>query len=254
MDYVNNYLQWLKNNIDEYKINDKIYRITLPFTDINNTSTEIYIVENNDNSYTITDDGYTFSEFNFNEFDYKTKRRSEIINSIIIKYGVSLGENYELFIECTKDTLAFKKHLLVQCIIKISDLCILSQNNIKTLFNEDVENYFEEIDVRYMKDISFIGKSGLQSNYDFGIGKTKKYPERAIKLVNNFETQQVRSLIFSWEDIKKVRNKNNQLITIINDKNKKVSKSKIDALKEYNILSILWSEKELEKNKNILIS
>ena len=36
--------------------------------------------------------------------------------------------------------------------------------------------------VRYLESVSFVGKSKLPANYDFGIPKSKKYPERLIKI------------------------------------------------------------------------
>lgn len=250
--YKDNYINWLKNNIDEYKVDDNIYRITLPFTDSNNTETEVYIIKEGNNDFTITDDGYTFSELEFLGFDFSTPRRKEIIHSLATNYGVSIGESNELYVKANSETLAFKKHLLIQCMIKISDLCILSPSNIKTLFNEDVENFFDNNDIRYMKDLSFTGKSMLQSNYDFGIGKTKNSPERIIKLINNLDSQHVKSAIFSWEDVKDVRPKDTKLITIINDNNKKISKTHLTALNEYGINTFMWSDRMNKSNMSLL--
>lgn len=250
--YKDNYINWLKNNIDEYKVSDNTYRLTFPFTDSNNTEMEVYIIKNNNNDFLITDDGYTFSELELLGFDFRTPRRRELIDSIIHNYGVSLNENLELFISANDNNLAFRKHLLIQCMVKISDICILTPSNIKTLFNEDVENYFEKYDIRYMKDLSFTGKSLLQSNYDFGLGKTKNAPERIIKLINNIDAQHVKSVIFSWEDVKHVRPKDTQLITIINDTCKKAPKSHMTALEEYGIGAMLWSDKENKNNIALL--
>lgn len=250
--FKNNYINWLKNNIEEYKIKDNIYRITFPFTDSHNTETEVYIIKESDDEFTITDDGYTFGELEFSGFDFNTPRRKELIESLINNYGIILSDSNELLVKATSQTLAFKKHLLIQCMIKISDMCILSPSNIKTLFNEDVETFFDTHDVRYMKDLSFTGKSTLQSNYDFGIGRTKKAPERIIKLINNLDSQQVKSVIFSWEDVQYVRPKDTKLITIINDKNKKISNTHLTALNEYGINTIMWSDREDKKNIEFL--
>lgn len=250
--FKDNYINWLKNNIEEYKVSENIYRITFPFTDSNNTETEVYVIKENEDNFTITDDGYTFGELEFSGFDFNTPKRREIIESLVNNYGVSINDSNELFVTSTAQTLAFKKHLLIQCMIKISDLCILSPSNIKTLFNEDVENFFDIHDIRYMKDLSFTGKSTLQSNYDFGIGKTKRSPERIIKLINNLDSQHVKSTIFSWEDVKEVRPKDTKLITIINDKNKKISTNHITALNEYGINTLIWSDRENKKNIDFL--
>ncbi len=241
--YIDNYLKWLRDNTFEKKVNNNISRLTFPFLDNNNTMTELYIINNND-KFKITDDGYTFSELEFVNFDFSSPRRKKIIENILNNHGVSIDDNNALFVEATKETLAFKKHLLIQCMLKINDLTHLSKSNIKTLFNEDVETFMFENDVRFMKDIALVGKSKLQSNYDFAIGKSKSAPERVIKLINSIDSTQIKSVIFSWEDVKECRDPNSKLITIINDLNKKVSNDNINAFKEYNIDTILWSQKQ----------
>ena len=246
--YVDNYLNWLRNNTFEKKINENTSRLTFPFLDNNNTTTELYIVKDND-KFVITDDGFTFSELEILNFEFNSPRRQKIINSILNNHGVSIDKNNSLFVEASKETLAFKKHLLIQCMLKINDLTHLSKSNVKTLFNEDVEKFMFENDVRYMKDIALVGKSKLQSNYDFAIGKRKSAPERVIKLINSIDSTQIKSIIFSWEDIKESREPDSKLITIINDLNKKVNDDNINAFKEYNIDTILWSKKEENLHK-----
>ena len=56
-DFWKKYIDWLKQNISEYKVNDNIYRITLPFLDRNNDYVDIYILDKGNGLYTITDDG-----------------------------------------------------------------------------------------------------------------------------------------------------------------------------------------------------
>ena len=246
LDYVDNYLKWLKNNTLQVQIDKNISRLTFPFVDNNNTATELYIINNKDN-YTITDDGYTFSELELVNFDFNSGRRKSIIDKILNNYAVNKDDDNALYVECTKETLALKKHLLIQCILKINDLTQLSHNNIKTLFNEEVENFMLDNDIRYTKDIVLIGKSKLQSNYDFTIGRSKRAPERIIKLIKSIDSNQVKGTIFSWEDVKENRDYDSQLITIINDPNRKASKDSLNAFKEYNIKPLLWSERDKYK-------
>lgn len=241
--YTDNYIKWLKENTFEDKISSNTYRMTFPFLDINNTMTEIYIIEKK-GKYIITDNGYTFSELELIGFDFKSKRREKILSNILNNYTVALDKDNNMYIECTRETLALKKHLLIQCMIKISDLSHLSTHNIKTLFNEEVEKFLFDNDIRFNKDIAFNGKSKLQSNYDFCIGRSKRAPERIVKLINSIDATQVKSVIFSWEDIRENRDPDTKLITIINDTSKKVSQDNINAFNEYDINTMLWSERE----------
>jgi len=136
-----------------------------------------------------------------------------------------------------------KKHMLAQCIQKIEDLFCLAQPNIKSLFLEDVQAYLDINDIRYIPDVSFIGKSKLPTSYDFAIPKSKKAPQRIIKVVNTLTIDYTRSILFTWGDISEVRKDSSMLYTFIQDDEKKVSSDALTALKEYDIEPVLWSNR-----------
>lgn len=118
-----------------------------------------------------------------------------------------------------------KKHTLAQCIQKIEDLFYLAQPNTKSLFLEDVQTYLDLNDIRYISDVSFIGKSKLPTSYDFAIPKSKNAPQPIIKVVNNLTKEYTRSILFTWGEISEAR------------------KDAITALREYGIEPILWSNR-----------
>lgn len=239
------YTDWLYENIEQYKVTDSIYQLTLPFLDRNNDYIELFIKILDDGKYCITDDAETINELTFSQFDiFGSPRRKTIFNSIIASYGVSLSKDNELYINCTKNNLAPSKHMLSQCIIKISDMFYLSRKNIKSLFLEDVQTFLDDNDIRYIENVSFSGKSKLMSNYDFGIGKSKNAPERIIKVINNLDLNQAKNTIFSWTDTVEERKNKSVLYTFIRDTDKKISKDAINALEEYSITPVLWSKRE----------
>ena len=75
-DFGEKYIDWLKQNISQYKINEHVYRITLPFLDRNNDCVDIYVIDKGNGLYTITDDGYTIN-------DLKWLRKNGIESQII---------------------------------------------------------------------------------------------------------------------------------------------------------------------------
>lgn len=243
IDYANMYMKWLNENIEQHKVKDNIYRVTLPFMDRNNDFIDIYIIDNKNNSYTLTDDGAILNDLTFNGFDLHSKRRNEILKSITNSYGISLYKN-ELTINCSIQDLPIKKHLLAQCMIKVNDMFFLSKNTVQSIFLEDVQSYLDNNNIRYIDDISIVGKSKLITHYDFGIAKSKIASERFIKTVNNFDINSARNIIFSWGDTKSERHSDTQLYVFINDINKKVSPEAYSALKEYDIIPAMWSKKE----------
>lgn len=245
MDFSKIYIDWLKQNIDQYKVNDNTFRLTLPFLDRNNDHIEMYIINNNDGTYCITDDGATIADLHLGGFDFSTSaRRKNILESIISAYGVTKTEGDELTVNCTTSDLPMKKHMLAQCMVKVSDMFYLSRSNVQSVFLEDVQKFFDVHDVRYIDNICLTGKSKLTTHYDFAIARSKNSAERFIKVINNMDLNAARNIIFAWNDTKEMRQHEAKLYTFIQNTDKKVSDDAIGALKEYGINPALWTEKD----------
>ena len=207
MDFGKIYVEWLKQNIDQFRVNETTSRMTLPFLDRNNDHIEMYIINNGNETYTITDDG-------------------------------------ELTVNCTDGDLPLKKHMLAQCMIKVSDMFYPSRSNIQAVFLEDVQKFFDLHDVRYIDNICLTGKSKLTTHYDFAIARSHKSAERFIKVVNNMDLNAARNIIFAWNDTRDMRQHEAKLYAFIQNSDKKVSDDAIGALKEYGIKPALWTEKD----------
>lgn len=243
--YLDNYLSFLKSNMEQVEIKENIYRLTTPFLDRKNDFIEIYII-NKDGKYTLTDDGHTIDELRLSGFEYKrSPKRKNALNTLVNSHGVDIDSDESLTVSATLDNLALKKHQLIQCIIKVSDLFMLTSQTIESYFYEDVENFLIEKEIRFNSRPSFTGKSKLTINFDFSIGGIPKrnIPERLIKISNNFDVNFVKNTIFSWQDIQGTGTKNAKLYAVINDRDKEPSKEKLEALKEYGIETVLWKER-----------
>lgn len=245
INYKNMYISWLKENIEQYKIDSSVYRLTTPFLDRNNDYTEIYIIKQDDDSFKLTDAGETLNELFFSGLDiFNSKHRTNILKTILNSHGIEYGnDNNELYTIAAANELPQKKHMLIQCMQKVSDLFYLSKSNIQSIFTEDVKNFLEENDIRFVDSPNFVGKSKLSTSYDFVLPKFKNIPERMIKASNNFDKNSARNIIFTWTDTKEVR-ENSKLYVFIQDTEKKIDASAINALKEYDIESVLWSKKD----------
>lgn len=243
IDFKNNYIEWIKENVYQKEISKGIYRFTLPFLDRHNDQIEVYI-QKDGNDFKITDDKYTISDLEMSGLNiFSSLKRQNIYTQILNAHGVSETDEHELFVTGKLSEIAMKKHLLAQCIQKIGDLFYLAQPNIKSLFLEDVQLYLEKNDIRYIPDISFIGKSKLPTNYDFAIPRSKKAPQRIIKVVNNLSSEYARSIIFSWGDISEARKEESHLYTFIHDSEKRIASDALVALEKYDIKPVLWSNR-----------
>ena len=125
----------------------------------------------------------------------------------------------------------------------------LSKHNIKSLFYEDVKKYLDENDVRYIENVDFVGKSKLSNKYDFVVPKGKNSPERFIKVINNMSITQAKNIIFNWNDTIDVRNEEADLYAFICDDKRRIPDNAIEALNQYRIVPVLWSERNDYVNK-----
>lgn len=166
------------------------------------------------------------------------------MNTILCSHGINIDDDHCLYVNCDKQSLPAKKHMLTQCMIKVSDMFYLARPNIKSLFIEDVKDFFTQNNIYGIPDISFSGKSGLLSTYDYAISPTPNSSERLIKIVNNLDVPKAGYITFLWGDTKEVRPAGSKLYVFIQDTNKTISQKAVNAMKEYQIKPVLWSERD----------
>ena len=239
---VDNYYAWLKDSTFIDQMNNNTVRISLPFLDRNNDYTEIYVIKNSENDFILTDDGETYRELEFSGFKFN-KERLKILNNILMSHGISIDGDNAIYVNANTTNIYFKKHMMVQCLTRISDLFVSSIPQIRSLFTEDISNFFDENDIRYTSNIPLIGKSKLNNNFDFLITKSKNAPERLIRGLNKLDVQNAKLLMFSWGDVRETREAGMQLITFVNDIDKKIHSVALSGLSEYGITPVLWSDR-----------
>lgn len=85
------------------------------------------------------------------------------------------------------EEFAQDKHRLLQAMLFTNDLFLTENKRTKSLFLEDVENYFEAHDIRALEGASFIGSTGLTHKFEFSIpGSSKrKIPDKLIKVISS---------------------------------------------------------------------
>ena len=120
---------------------------------------------------------------------------------------------------------------------------MLSQNRVSSIFLDDIKEFLDSREIFYSENVNFVGKSGFFYYYDYLIQRTKNKPERLCKVINNPNKQNFQSTMFMWNDTKETRNEDSKLIVFLNDENK-IDSSIIEGFKNYNVDTILWSEKD----------
>lgn len=252
--YVTEYYDWLKEKTFIQKDNNTDwFLINTPFIGAFNDTIEIYAQKSGEH-LKLSDNGETLSNLQLQGLHFQgSKRRKEILDSILLNYGIK-AENEELTIESNLENFSQTKHNFLSAIIEINDLYVLSKHNVASIFKEDVRNYLDSLDIIYTPDFISKGSTGLEFNFDFQIAKKNK--EIVIKSFNTVNKSNLPSFLFSWEDIKPVREKITKkdvnAIAIINDTDKEVRTEFLEALKAKNANYILWSQRDTEESKKLL--
>lgn len=253
---VNDYYTWLKEKTFIQKdTNSDWFLINTPFIGAFNDTIEIYAQKNGSN-LTLSDNGKTISNLELQGLHIQgSHRRKFILETILLNYGVKILNN-ELVIESNIENFSQSKHNFLSAIIEINDLYVLSKHNVASIFKEDVRNYLDSQNIIYTPDFISKGATGLEFNFDFQIAQKEK--EIVIKSFNTINKSNLPSFLFSWDDIKPVREKITKkevkAIAIINDVEKEIKQEFLDALKSKNADYILWSEKDSQLNKKLLVA
>ncbi len=240
--FIDNYLTWLKSNINFKKIEDWI-EISTPFLDSHNDHLQIYVKPLTDNRYLLTDDGYVISDLLLSGCDIETPKRKETLEQIVNRLGITL-EDDSLTVEATPSTFAQKKHMLLQAMMSVSDMFMLSRSKVVNIFLEEIEMFFDIKEISYIPTVQFNGATGFIHSFDFAIPKSKTKPERLIKAINNPNRNAAESALFAWNDVSKTRKEGSRFIVLLNDIEKSVNDNVLKAFKQYGVNTIPWSKKD----------
>src|SRR4030042_5088982 len=249
---IENYIKWIKDNTSIKTVEEGLScEITTPFLDRHNDHFQMYLLKKG-NEYILTDDGYTIADLAMSGMDMNnSEKRKKILKTLLNGFGVSIGENDDLYTKANLTNIGQKKHYLLQAILSVNDMHVLSRENVYSLFKEEVEKFFKANDIFYSKDIKITGKTGFDHNIDFIISASKNKPERLIKTINNPIKDPIMAAIFAFNDISEVREEKLSNYIIYNDEQKEMSDEISAALKNYGIFNVAWKNREAAKKEFI---
>lgn len=244
---MDDYFAWLKSEITFDKIGE-YYEITTPYLDNANDYIQLYVKQVG-NEIFFSDDSAILQKLKMQGFKM-TKARKEYLQGILLQYGVSL-EGDELIAHVPINGFAQKKHLFIQAMLRIEDMCSFSKKKTTSLFLSDVQKFFDEREIFYTDRVQFVGKSGFYHNYDFLLQRSKNKPERLCRTVNNPNRDNMSTILFAWNDTKPARKTDSQLIVILNDKNTIVSGVE-DGFNNYGVKVVRFGKIQEAKNIQLL--
>ncbi|MGL4727425.1 MAG: DUF1829 domain-containing protein, partial [Bosea sp. (in: a-proteobacteria)] len=175
-------------------------------------------------------------------------KRQAILRTILNGFGIELHST-ELQVRATVDNFALRKHNLIQAILSAHDMFFLASSTIEALFFEDVAAWLENAEIRFTPRVKFSGKTGFDHMFDFVIPKSKNASERIIRAINNPNRNTAQNLIMAWIDTKESRPESSEPIAFLNDNEKIIPGNVTEALRNYGITPVVWSNRDQYREK-----
>lgn len=235
------YHAWLKDKTVLRQL-DQWIEITTPYLDRHNDYLQIYAKKTN-GGFVLTDDGCTINDLEQSGCKLQSPKRQELLKLTLNGFGVQQREN-ALEVHASQDNFALRKHNLVQAMLAVNDMFYLAVPMVASLFYEDVVAWLDVHDVRYTPKVKFTGKTGYDHLFDFVIPKSRQQPERIIQTINRPSRDTAQLVVFSWSDTKEVRSADSRAYALLNDAEQAVSPNVLDALKNYDVRPVPWSQRE----------
>ena len=249
---IKEYTDWLYSSFSAVQVGE-YYELTTPYLDRYNDHMQIYVKQESNGSYLLTDDGDIITSLaSSGLFISRSPKRKRMLEHITRNFGISMNGN-ALEIRARKDTYPQKKHMLLQAMMTIDDMFIAepNPNNVQNFFAEDVGAFLDSNDIFYSRDFSLVGKTGSLYVYDYHLQRTKEKPERFCKAINRVNENSRNLALFNWVDTKEKRMDQSKLILFLNDE-KQIKDADLEAFRSYDVNCILWSERDNPANLALL--
>lgn len=235
------YYAWLKDKTALRQVADWI-EITTPYLDRHNDYVQIYAKKAN-GGFVLTDDGYTIEDLENSGCKLQSPKRQELLKMTLNGFGVQLQGN-RLEVRASPENFALRKHNLVQAMLAVNDMFYLAVPMVASLFYEDVVAWLELHDIRYTPKVKFTGKMGYDYLFHFVIPKSKRQPERIVQTINRPHRDTAEAMVLAWIDTKEVRPPDSRAFALLNDSEQPVSSAVVDALRNYDVRPVPWSQRE----------
>ncbi|MFN4285614.1 MAG: DUF1828 domain-containing protein [Lacibacter sp.] len=223
--------------------------ISTPFIGLFNDTLEIYAKKEN-GKILMSDDGVTLKNLELAGASLsRSPKRKDVLERILLTYGIQFNGN-ELIVDANEQNFPQKKHNLITAISEINDMYMLAKHTVASVFKEDVQHFLDEQEIVYTPQFISKGSTGLEFTFDFQIAYRQK--EIVLKSFNTLNKINLPNFLFTWEDIKSVREKITGKsvvgLAVINDTEKEIQDEYLNALESKNADYILWSKRHTPEN------
>ncbi len=235
--------KWIKDKTILRQMKEDWIEVTTPYLDRHNDCLQIYIKKEGA-EFILTDDSYIINDLINSGLTVNSPKRKELLGTTLAGFGVQLVNGQQLQIHTNTENFPLKKHNFIQAMLAVNDLFYLASPFVANLFIEDVTNWMDVSNIRYTPKIKFTGKSGYDHMFDFVLPKSNRQPERIVQAIPSPKKESAELLVFKWMDTRETRIPKAQPYALLNDNDLAVSGAVIGALKNYEIETVLWSNRE----------
>lgn len=236
------YAEWVRDKTVLRELGDEYVEVTTPYLDRHNDYTQIY-VRRDDGGFELSDGGETIEDLRSSGCDLETKKRRDLLAMTLNGFGVQ-REGDRLFVKADAQNFSLRKHNFVQAILAVNDMFYLAVPVVASVFLEDVAAWMELHDIRYTPRVKFTGKTGYDHHFDFVVPASRRAPERLLRAVARPGRDTAEASAFAWIDTREVRAPEFRFYVLLNDDERPPSSSIVDALRNYEIIPVAWSERE----------
>lgn len=237
---ISRYYAWLKDKTVWREVGEWA-EITTPYLDRHNDYIQIYLKQQA-GEFILTDDGSTITDLIQSGCNLDSPKRQKLLQATLNGFGIQLCDR-ALETRANHDNFPLRKHNLLQAILAVNDLFYLASPNVANFFFEDVAIWLDSHDIRHTERVKFSGRSGYDHMFDFVIPKSRKEPERILKVINNPNKDYAQSAAFAWLDTRESRSQEAVAFAILNDDGHPVSTAVTEALGRYEITPMAWTKR-----------
>lgn len=179
------YFDWLFKEYAFTDLDNSIVKIGTPFLDNEFDSIIMYAKFMENGTLTLSDDGWTINNLESNgiTFNNRSKQLNKILDETISSLGIERSSENELFVNTSIERFPIVKQRLLQAIMKVNDLVVLNKENNKSIFFEEMTDFFRKNDIFFSERPSYSGKNGVTVQFDFSI-PVKNDNERLIRTIS----------------------------------------------------------------------
>jgi hypothetical protein len=155
------------------------------------------------------------------------------------------AQGEELLVRTTEKDFPQRKHNLLQAMLAVHDLYLTAQTHVQQFFTEDVALFLKTNNVPFFRDFKLSGRSGFDHHFDFAFPTTKEKPQRILVAINALTRDRTTSTAFAVSDVRLARGPETlQAFAWINDQESGVASDHLDALRNYEIITLRWSRRD----------